>query len=507
MLDAIGEAVIATDLDGTILFWNAAAERMYGWSAEEVLGRSVIEVTPSPASRAEAAQIMAAMQRGEPWRGRFEVRRRDGTTFPALVTDSPWMDERGELVGIIGVSADVSPLEAANARARRGERHVAVAELARAALETADVRMVLDRAVGVVAEVCRVPLVLVAERDGEGGLRRVAGRGWGPGDDGWMADVGALPSLLGNAPVIVEDYADGPRPPLLAAHGVCAGVGVAIGGRPGGYGLLGAYASEPRAFDPDDVAFLQSVAGLVGGAVARSDGEARLRRVAEELRTSDGIRLAFLRATSHELRTPLAAVRGFAETLREHDVDLDPSERDHLLQVLVQNAERLDRLIQDLLDVDRLSTGLTRAMRRACRLDLIVAKMADVVDHSEHRLELDLDEVTAELDVPKIERVVQNLLDNAVRHTPSGGRIMIRLRATDGEVVLTVDDEGPGIAQDDLDRIFEPFVQGPEQREAAAPGTGLGLALAREITLLHGGTVAATNRPSGGARFEVRLPT
>ena len=108
LLDAVGQAVIVTDLQGAISYWNRFAEQLYGWPAQEVLGRSIVDVTPSEGFRERADEIMAELKAGKSWSGEFLVRRRDGTSFPAMVTDTPVYDEAGRLVGIIGVSMDVT---------------------------------------------------------------------------------------------------------------------------------------------------------------------------------------------------------------------------------------------------------------------------------------------------------------------------------------------------------------------------------------------------------------
>ena len=108
LLDEIGEAVMATDLDGKIIYWNKAAEKLYGWAAEEVIGKDVLDVTPSQMSKAQAAEIMEALRKGESWSGEFIVQRKDGSTFSALVTDSPFFDSNGKLAGSIGISTDIT---------------------------------------------------------------------------------------------------------------------------------------------------------------------------------------------------------------------------------------------------------------------------------------------------------------------------------------------------------------------------------------------------------------
>jgi PAS domain S-box-containing protein len=111
LLNAVNQAVIATDLDGTIVYWNRYAEQLYGWEASEALGRHILEVTPSNLSRRQAATVWSWLQRGETWSGELLLRRRDGSEFTALVTDAPLLDANGSLVGVVGVSADLTEVK------------------------------------------------------------------------------------------------------------------------------------------------------------------------------------------------------------------------------------------------------------------------------------------------------------------------------------------------------------------------------------------------------------
>jgi signal transduction histidine kinase len=170
------------------------------------------------------------------------------------------------------------------------------------------------------------------------------------------------------------------------------------------------------------------------------------------------------------------------------------------------NTGRLSRLIEDLLDVDRLASGLVTANREPHDLVELVHRVIDGPPLAGRYLDVDLQPITASVDPVKLERVVANLLANAVRHTPAGARVRITVRRTDGATLLVVEDDGPGVDPTHLEQIFEPFVQAPAQHDAPQPGTGLGLTLTREFVALHGGRITATNRPGGGIRFEVVLP-
>ena len=516
LVSVAGTAIVATDLDGKITFWNAAAEQLYGWSAAEVQGRDIMDLNVLPEASRHAEQIMVQLRAGESWTGEFEVRCRDGTRFPALVTNAPHLDPAGNLIGIISVSVDVSELRTVQRQAeQRASQQTAVAELSRRALSDLDLDLLVKDVVRVVATELDVPMVKVLELTPDHtDLLLKAGIGWQQGLVGQAMVANDRRSqagytLLQDRAVIVTDLATDTRfagPQLLTSHGVVSGMSTPIRDVDLDYGILAAHTDVPRSFTTDEAVFLDTVAGVLGAAVARDRVEQELHATVDRLARSDEIRVAFLRATSHELRTPLTSIVGFAELLETLDANLHDADRRSLLGRLTENASRLSLLIEDLLDVDRLTAGLATANRQPHDLEQLVSRVVADQDPIDRHLALDLEPVIADIDPPKFERVVANLVANAVRHTPPGGRIQVRLRRQEAMTVLIVADDGEGIDPSYLDHIFEPFVQGPDQRHAPQPGTGLGLTLARELVELHHGSLTASNRPGGGARFEVRLP-
>jgi PAS domain S-box-containing protein len=233
---------------------------------------------------------------------------------------------------------------------------------------------------------------------------------------------------------------------------------------------------------------------------------AREQQATEELRRLDRLKDGFLRAVSHELRTPLASVYGFALTLRDHHDELDPHHQTDLLDRLATNAGRLRDLLEDLLDINRLAAGDLHPQLQAVDLAELCHRVLTVVPTAGRAIVTDLPPTPAQLEPAKVERIVHNLVRNAVKHTPDGTTVWVRTVRGDDGAHLVVEDDGPGIPEELRDRVCDPFVQGPDTFRDARPGTGIGLSLVRQFTELHGGTVCITDRPGGGARIELLFP-
>lgn len=239
---------------------------------------------------------------------------------------------------------------------------------------------------------------------------------------------------------------------------------------------------------------------------ALRDALSREQQAVDELRAVDDLRQTFLRAVSHELRTPLAGVLGYAETLQQHRHRLPEDSVAQLVDRLVRNAARLRDLLDDLLDIDRLARGTLVAERRTTDVAQTVLRAVELVGAPLGQIRVDVQPVEARIDGPKFERIVDNLVHNAVRHAGSSATVWVRLTRDGDELVLVVEDDGPGIAAELRERLFEPFEQGPVASSDASPGTGLGLSLVRQLVALHGGSVRVDDGEAGGARFEVRMP-
>jgi PAS domain S-box-containing protein len=221
------------------------------------------------------------------------------------------------------------------------------------------------------------------------------------------------------------------------------------------------------------------------------------------LSAADEAKTFAMQAVSHDIRTPLAAILGLALTLESRAGEMSAEDVRDLSSRIVQNSRRLDRIVTDLLDLDRLQRNGIAANLRPVELGTLVRQLVTRTDAvTERRLQLDSGPVRVQADPTMVERIVENLLTNALKHTPGDSRIWVRVERTDEGALIAVEDDGPGIAPEDRERIFEPFAQG------ASPGpggAGIGLALVAKFAALHDGRAWVQERAGGGASFRVLL--
>ena len=237
------------------------------------------------------------------------------------------------------------------------------------------------------------------------------------------------------------------------------------------------------------------------GAPARMLGTAQ--DITERKRI-DELRDSILAAVSHELRTPLTSIIGFAVTLKENADSLEERTRRSMVDHLVEQSRKLDHLLSDLLDLDRLRHGFVNPRFRSTDVALLVEQLVSDTSSETHRLRTETRSSVAEVDAPKVERIVDNLLSNALNHTPPGTEILVRVESVPGGVLIAVDDRGPGVAESQRESIFEIFNRGTSDEHV--PGTGIGLSLVSQFTALHGGRAWVEDNPGGGASFRVFLP-
>lgn len=297
--------------------------------------------------------------------------------------------------------------------------------------------------------------------------------------------------------VELQRVADETGEPFAAEYRVLAGGGRVVWIRDGAI-LVRDAEGRPR--------FWQGVMLDVSGEVRAEDLERDLeaeREEAAQLRELDDVKNTFLAAVSHDLRTPLAAILGLAVTLEQQPLGVEDA-RD-LASRIVANARKLERMVTDLLDLDRLTRGIVEPNLLPTDVGGLVALVVGEADVLAGRdASVQAEEVVLQSDAGKIERIVENLLANAARHTPADVRIWISIKAHEGGALILVEDEGPGVPAGQAEAIFEPF------RKAAGtdytPGVGIGLTLVARFAELLGGRAWVQDREGGGASFRVWLP-
>jgi signal transduction histidine kinase len=275
-----------------------------------------------------------------------------------------------------------------------------------------------------------------------------------------------------------------------------------------GVGVLSVGRARPEAFSEQEIELVGLLGRLVASAVQNIRAYASERRTVEELRRLSALRADFVSLVSHELRSPMAAVIGAARTLQQRWRELQPDQREAFLALIGDETTRLAALIGDVLDTSRIDAGTFTYRFGAVDLGAVVDDSVAAASIGQDEVPV-VSRVGAQLppirgDRERLRQIVGNLIDNAVKYSPAGEPVEVRLVPVDGSVQISVQDRGPGIHQDDQQLVFEKF--GRVSAGASKPGTGLGLFIARSITEAHGGTLSVSSAPGRGATFTLRLP-
>ncbi|MBI4261492.1 MAG: DUF4118 domain-containing protein [Actinobacteria bacterium] len=305
-----------------------------------------------------------------------------------------------------------------------------------------------------------------------------------------------ITSELAEGPIVVEGGAGGPGGPAetipMVARDREVGRIVAVpgDGQPG----LG----------PDERSVMRTLAGQVALAVEgmRLAAEARDARMEAE---ANRLRAALFSSVTHDLRTPLSSITASVTSLQDATASLTGDDRRDLLETIGQEAERLNRLVGNLLDLSRMRAGALSPATSPSAIDEViegvVARLEPLLRRHDVRLMLREDLPEVPVDVVQMDQVLTNVLENAARYTPAGKGITVSAAGWQGGVQIRVADQGPGIPEDRRERLFEPFVRGED-----SPGTGLGLAIARAIVEAHRGRIRLAESPGGGTTVVIELP-
>jgi len=519
IVESSDDAIIGMDLEGTITAWNQAAERMYGYAAAEVTGRSIRLVVPADRQDEESA-VLARLAHGEHVKHFETVRcRKDGTCFPASLSLSPIRDDKGTVIGAAKNARDITERQQASQQAAL-LAEVGVVLAGSLQFETT-LKTVANMAVPAIADWCAVD-ILTEERKLErlavahidpakiDLARTVQSRYEDPQSPYTPASV-----VRTSAPVMVKEISDEmivaaargdeERIRLVRSLGMRSYMAVPLTAHGRTFGALTfATAESGRVYSDDDFRFAQDVAFRAALAVdnARAYGEAE---------TANRLKDEFLATLSHELRTPLNAILGYSRLLESGMMTADKHKR--ALGTVARNAIALNHIVADILDVSRIISGKLRLDVQAVDLPRVVSDAVDTLrpaaDAKQIRVQMILDPRAAPVsgDPDRLQQIVWNLLSNAVKFTPKQGLVQVRLERVNSHIEIVVSDNGSGISPDFLPHIFERFRQADSATTREHGGIGLGLAIVRHLVELHGGTIhAESGGRDTGATFRVRLP-
>ncbi len=511
------DAIIGQDLDGVITSWNRGAEELFGYTAEEAIGRTLELIIP-PDRRHEFSEAVEKLRRGEHVEYFDTVRVcKDGSLLDVSSQISPIRNPEGEVVGASKLAHDISHRK----RTEETLRFLADSSAALAALVDYESTMqkVARLAVPFMADWCIVDMI-----DANGQIRRVAYAHRDENAEATLKQYVEQYPLDWNSPGLSVEAIRTGKPEVVASFSLelmnriarepekralldalaprsCIAVPVVIRSQAVG-SLLFVTSGSGRHYTRTDVEVAMELAKRAAIAVENAQ---LYRDLKEAQRQKDD----FLAMLAHELRNPLAAIQYANEVGKLTDTDHEAA-----TDVIDRQVKTLSHLVDDLLDVSRITRDKIQLrkeqidggalMRRA------IAIAQPAIEARHHTLVVDVSEEPMPLfvDPVRIEQVLTNLLSNATKYTAEGGQITVRAYPQDDRVIFKVRDTGIGIPTEMLPRVFELFTQVERSLARSEGGLGIGLTVVRRLAEMHGGSVSATSEGIGkGSEFTVRLPT
>jgi len=509
-------AIFTLNLNGIITSWNSGAERLLGYQEAEILGRDGrIIFTPEDNARGKAEQEQQiALAQGQAENERWHLRK-DGSRFWGSGLVMPLQTEAGNMQGFIKIMQDRT------AQRQAEERFRLLYDTTSDLLATEQPMTLMHNLFNKLAAQLELDYFynyMVEEKDNHQMLHLSSYAGISEEVAQAIASIEFGQYLCGlvahaRRQIVLDQaqIATHPNAQLICSLGITAYAGqpLIVQGR-----LLGtlSFASRTRtSFTSEEIDLLQSTCDQMAIALERTNLTASLQQQAEQLRQANRIKDEFLAVLSHELRSPLNPILGWTKLLQSGK--LDAAKTAQALATIERNAKLQTELIEDLLDVSRILQGKLSLNIRPVDLAMTVAAAIETVSLAAQAKAIDikttLDAQVGEVlgDSSRLQQIVWNLVSNAVKFTPRGGRVTVRLTRVGNQAQITVTDTGKGIDPEFLPYVFDYFRQEDGATTRQFGGLGLGLAIVRHLVELHGGTVAVDSRGEGqGATFTVKLP-
>jgi len=517
------EAIVSRDLEGRVGSWNEAAERLFGRSAQQMLGHTMSELVPEAEVEHEA-ELLRRAGRGEAT-GLVQTERlgADGASKPVLLSISPLRGPGGEVEGSALIARDVSELRSAERalgeRMRQLDLLASTGEdliLGDSAHDPLPRRLFERVSRSVHADV----LLYYALGTQPGALELHESTGLGEATRQAMRLAEPDASLCGlvaqrGAPVVIDSLQNSllPQAAALRGAGVRAYAGFPLLAKKHLYGVVAFGSTTHDRFDEKDLQVIETVCRQASAMLERAELLDQLHANEAALKRADRAKDEFIATLAHELRNPLAPIRNALAILKREDAKADPNRAEWCRDIIDRQVVQMTHLLEDLLDVSRVTRNLIELRRADIDLRLAVNQAlettAPLFDARRHRLTIDMPEVRVPFngDLTRLNQVFTNLLANAGKYTDPRGDVSLKLEVQEDAIVVTVRDNGIGIEPAQLPRVFEMFAQLTPALERSAGGLGIGLALTRGLVELHGGSIEAhSDGPGLGSVFTVRLP-
>jgi PAS domain S-box-containing protein len=526
IVESSDDAIISKDLTGIVQSWNRSAERIFGFSADEMIGQSIRTIIPADRQDEEDRVLEAVRSGRRVEHFETERRRKDGSLIPVSLTVSPIRSASGVIIGASKIARDITERRHAEARAEKAaRRETFLAHVTAALTRSLDYQQTLKTlanfAVPRIADYCAVDVlnedgevVRLAVAHADPAKAKTAQEVWARYDDPHVSYSPqavvrtGVPSFIPDitdAMIVKTAHGDRERLRLIRSLGVVSYLCVPMIAHDRTLGALTLANAESRTrYAEDDLRLAEDFASRAALAIENAQAY-------QQLRTADRVKDEFLATLSHELRTPLNAVLGYARMLKSGVIP--PEKTSQALDVIDRNAASLTRIVEDVLDVSRIVSGKARLEVQPLDIAGVVRDaVATVLPTAEAKGVRLLTVIAAQVgpmsgDPNRLQQVIWNVLSNAVKFTPRGGTVQVRLGTVDSQAEIVIADSGIGIPPEFLPHIFERFRQAESGTTRRHGGLGLGLAIARHLVEMHGGTIQAESEGEGqGSTFRIGLP-
>lgn len=508
LLQALSNTALVseTDASGSITYANDKFVEISKYSREELIGQNHRILKSGHHPKAFYKNMWATITRGRLWRGQIKNRAKDGTYYWVDTSIAPILGPDRIPQKYISVRFPITDQQQAEEELLEKARQQSVlTTLSQEALASTNLMSLLETAVLLLSKTLSVDYCVVEKLQSDGKtFMYEAGTGW---DKEVLKNIKLSARitesmagfiLASKEPVIVEELATEDRfagSAFLHDHHVVSGLGAIIHGPDRPFGVLGVYTKTKRVFSEDDINFVQAVANLLANA-ARNQLDKRKDE--------------FLGIASHELKTPLTSIKTFIQLLQKEVPKKQAGRSQLFISKVDTQLDRLTSLIHDLLDISRINSGRIEYTDEEFSLGDLLAEIVSEREllPDKHKIEFKngIDAVVFG-DKYRIQQVVTNIINNAIKYSPDADRVIVRTEKTDTDVVVAVQDFGVGIPEHERLQVFDRFYQGNGVKKSQFPGgLGLGLFISAEIIRRHNGKIWVESEENKGSTFYFSLP-